>query len=366
MLFHSILQFYFPIRLSNLNFSSKKLKSLTALGRNMLVFLLLFIVMINCSSSQKCCYERSKLPLNSYRGCLEKRDTALLSAIAKAESLSLSNDYDRKNYLSSAGACDYYDDPSQNATLAFFRAIQSNLDERALKTQTDLWAYVSNIPILIGESKARYDIYVKPFDKNLAKADTNSIKYEVVLFNTKIIPTSASRNAVVCQIFGRFAYRSDAINYERYMAATINKREKNFPEMLHEVYSLIGSIEQNDFNRAVQKLLASTSNTSKVQLSEIVFGDVLKIFCPKCPTETIPGIYLGEGFYTVELRSGSTFVLKFGQEKLVGLYIDVSDVRRSTEVFSRYKYALPTKILECLALQSQKSLEPILQKPPTR
>ncbi len=252
---------------------------------------------------------------------------------------------DKNNdYIQTFGCAYEDDDIEQNSIRAVFRSIEQSLRNRKITARDNILGLLRSHPPRPDNLTREYTLYV-----NLVKNSTvQQARYEVKILELDVVPTFESSRAVWTRIITRYAYQDDFKN-----APTPNENYSEFVEVMELAEKILEAAGKGQF----KKMKALISHTEKPtfqpkEIQDLVFGDYMPLFSEHNPSrEEIPAIYLGKGIYIADIPKLDPIVLKFGEERLFGLRLDSSMLRRSSSLFVKLQYSAPESVLQCLLLR---------------
>ncbi len=323
--------------------------------KNSLFFLfnLLFVVLIACASTPRSgtndipAKSIAKLRKNCWQ---EKNYPTLLSVMQQQMQRQLEPEYVRDNYMQTFG-CAYEEvDIEKNAIQAVYRAILQSLKNRNVEARDDLLSLLRSRPPRPDNLEREYVIYV-----NLPGGSSNNhhqvASYQIKILDLEIVHTVESPTAIWTRIASRFSHRED-----HYRALPIREEKSDFVRVIQKAQNLLKLVEKGKFSEVRQQLKSRRTRTVSLRsgMDDLVFGDQLRLIDLNNSRKYYPGIYLGKGILFAMTPSGKPTVLKFGEEKLLGLRIDFRSILRPDPEFESFGYKAPETILQCLFLKSKR------------
>ena len=280
----------------------------------------------------------------------EKNYPTLLSVMQQQMRRQLEPEYVRDNYMQTFG-CAYEEvDIEKNAIQAVYRAILQSLKNRNVEARDDLLSLLQSRPPRPDNLEREYIIYV-----NLPGSSSNNnhhvASYQIKILDLEIVHTVESPVAIWTRIASRFSHRED-----HYRALPVREEKSDFVRVILKAQNLLKRVEKGKFSEVWQELKSEDARPVRLLggMDDLVFGDQLRLIDMENPRKYYPGIFLGKGILFTMTPQGRPTVLKFGEEKLLGLRIDFRYILRTNPEFESFGYKAPETILQCLFLKSKR------------
>jgi len=272
----------------------------------------------------------------------DERNT-LLGIMKSVTKQPLETSYKNDDYIQTFGCAYEDDDIEQNSIRAVFRAIDQSLRNRRITARDNVLGLLRSRPPRPDNLAREYTIYV-----NLVKnSKVEQARYEVKILDLDVVQTFESRRSVWTRVITRYAYQEDFKN-----APVPVDTPSEFVNIMELAEKMLESAGKKKFKK-IDELLSDTQKPTfhPSEISELVFGDYLRLFSEKEPLVDIPAIYVGKGVYVAKIPDFDTAVFKFGEEKLFGLRLDTSTFHRPSSLFINIQYRAPESVLQCLLMR---------------
>ncbi len=272
---------------------------------------------------------------------------SLLSVMQQKMQTQLEADLSRDNYMQTFG-CAYEEiDIEQNAIQAVYRAILQSLRNRGVIARDDLLALLQSRPPRPDNLEREFTIYVK-FDASGNGGHVAS--YQIRILELDVTHTIESRLSVWTRIATRFQHRED-----HFRALPKSDELSEFVNTLEQARMLLFLAERGRVDDIVNHLRTGNGNYPRQprSLGELSFGDQLFLTSAESGKEQT-AIFLGKGIMLASLPKKETAILKFGEERLYGLRIDMRRFTRLNAKFQDFGYKAPETILQCLFLKASR------------
>jgi len=275
----------------------------------------------------------------------------LLDTMKSAMKNQIEDEYKHHDFIQTYGCAYEEDDIEQNSLKAVYRAIVQSLMNRKVSFRDDILTLLKDKPPRPDNLTREYIIYVNlPVDTEIRAA-----RYEIKILELKAVPTIESEMAVWTRIVSRFAYKDDFNK-----APKPFEKASEFVDVMDQAQQIFQAAEHRNFSD-IENLVnfKSTAVTYPSRITDLIFGDTMKLFLIDEPEKSYPGVFLGKGMYVADMPEYGVVVCKFGEERLYGMQIDADSFQRNTSKFTQLDYEAPESILQCLFLKfnSQKPAE---------
>lgn len=273
----------------------------------------------------------------------DKRQTlsGLMQALVRRP---LETTYQHNNYVQTFGCAYEDDDIEQNSIRAVCRAIDQSLRNRGVVARENLAALMHSRPPRPDNLLRDYTIYVKP----VGVAQAREARYEIRILDLEVVQTFESQRAVYTRVITRYSYQEDFRN-----SKVPVDRPSEFVEVMLFAEKIIKEAGKGKFKKIAELIDSQKDTISQVNaMDELYFGDYLGLFLENEPDgKEYPAYFLGNGIYIADIPDHGTRILKFGEEQLFGMQLDVRSFRRTTKTFVQLQYHAPESLLQCLLLR---------------
>lgn len=276
----------------------------------------------------------------------DKRETlsGLMQALIRQP---LETIHQNNNYIQTFGCAYEDDDIEQNSIRAVCRAIDQSLRNRGVVARESLAGLMHSRPPRPDNLSRDYTIYVKP----AGAAHVGEARYEIKILDLEVIHTFESQRAVYTRVITRYSYQEDFRN-----SKILVDRPSEFVEVMLFAEKIIKEAGKGKLKK-IRELIDSKKDTvSQVSdIDKLYFGDYLGLFIESEPdSKEYPAYFLGNGIYIADIPDFGIRILKFGEEQLFGMRLDIRSFRRITKTFVQLQYHAPESVLQCLLLRYDK------------
>jgi len=269
-------------------------------------------------------------------------EITLLDTLRSAMLKEIEDTHKNHNFIQTFGCAYEETDIEKNSIKAVYRAIIQSTMNRQVTLRDDLMNVLMVNPPRPDNLTRDYIIYV-----NLTvDAEIKAARYEIKILDLEAIPTIESPMSVWTRVITRFAYKED---YNK--AIQPAPIQSQFVDVMENAQKLLKSAEDRDFSDIKNQLRLGSIAVAHPRISELIFGDSMKLFNPQNPAKSHQAIFLGKGMYVCDTPDNGIVVCKFGEERLFGLLLDANSFRRTTTTFVDLDYKAPESILQCLLLK---------------
>lgn len=276
---------------------------------------------------------------------------SLLDTLKGAMKRQIEDEYKHHDFIQTYGCAYEEDDIEQNSIKAVYRAIVQSLMNRKVTFRDDMLTLLRDKPPRPDNLTREYIIYVNlPVDTEVRAA-----RYEIKILELEAIPTIESEMSVWTRIVSRFAYKNDFNKAPKSL-----QRESEFVEVMEKAQKILQAAEHRNFSNIEQLVsFKSAAVAYPARITDLIFGDIIKLFLVEEPEKSYRGVFIGKGMYVADIPKYGVVVCKFGEERLYGMQIDADSFQRNTASFEVLDYEAPESILQCLFLKfnSQKPAE---------
>jgi len=276
--------------------------------------------------------------------CWSRNDkNTLLGFMESTIQRPLATVYKNDNYIQTFGCAYEDDDIEQNSIRAVFRAIEQSLRNRRITARDNVLGLLSSRPPRPDNLAREYTVYV-----NLVKnSKVEQARYEIKVLELEVLPTFESNRSVWTRVITRYAYQEDFKNSPNPVDVP-----SEFVNIMKLAENILEAAGKERFKRAAEIIARARKPTfHPTNISELVFGDYLKLFSENSSMPDVQAIFIGKGIYIAKIPKFGAAALKFGEEKLYGLRLDTSSFNRLSSVFVNIQYRAPESVLQCLLMR---------------